>query len=147
MKKPAFVLAHDTARSRACAAINDPAFAGWLVQFKEPKQSDIQRERYHAMIDDIAEHEPHFTAEVWKRLLVDQFKAETNNHQFERLRDYWRRVKLEMMPSLDGQRMIVLGEQTRDFPKFVSSAFIEFLFAWGADKGVIFKEPAAKEFA
>ena len=141
-----FVLAHETAKSRAAAACNDPEYEGWMVTFTEPKQSDIQREKYHAMIDDFAKHEPKFDAETWKRLLVDQFKAETNNDQFPKLRDYWRRNQIKIMPSLDGQRVITLGEQTRQFPKFVSSAFIEWLYSQGNEWGVVWSEPE-KEYA
>ena len=128
-----FTLVHAEARKRAIQAIHD-APDGVIVTFRQAKQSDIQREKYHAMIDDIAKHEPTFTAEVWKRLLVDQFKAETLKD--DELGKYWAKESVQIVQSLDRQRVVVLGEQTRNFPKYVSSAFIEWLSAWGADKGI-----------
>lgn len=142
MKDRIFVLAHDQAKANAAAAMSDPAYAGHVVTISPPAQSDIQREKYHAMVADIAKHEKTFDKEVWKRLLIDQFKAETNNDDFPRLREYWRRNEIRIMPSLDRKRVITLGEQSREFPIFVASAFIEFLYATGADWGVRWSEPA-----
>lgn len=130
-----WVIGNELARRAAIEFIRTMPL-GDKVLIRPAKQSDIQVEKYHAMIGDIAKHEPHFTPEVWKRLLVDQFKADTLGLEFPKLREYWLREKIEMRPSLDGQRLVVLGEQTRVFPKYVSSAFIEFLYAWGGDKGV-----------
>ena len=128
-----FTLVHAEARKLAIYAVG-AAPDGFIVTIKEPKQSDEQRDKYHAMIDDIAKHEPAFTAEIWKRLLVDQFKAETLKD--DELGKYWAKESVQIVQSLDRQRVVVLGEQTRNFPKYVSSAFIEWLSAWGADKGV-----------
>jgi hypothetical protein len=35
---------------------------------------------------------------------------------------------------------VVLGTQTRHFTRKLASAFIEWLYAWGADAGVTFRE-------
>lgn len=130
-----FILAHDTARLRAGDAVAT-APAGYVVTVGEPKKSREQEEKYHAMIDDIAEwfrfNDRKLGAETIKRLLVDQFKHETR-HDPE-LRRYWDAMaEIEMMPSLDGERIIVLGTQTRRFPKPLASAFIEWLNAWAAE--------------
>lgn len=142
-----FVLAHDLAKQRAAAAMNHPEYTGCSVQIRTAKRTDGQNARMHAMIEDIARHEPHFTAEVWKRLLVDQFKADTLNDEFPKIKAYWLREKIEMLPSLDRQRVVILGEQTRQFPVYVASAFVEWLYAWGADKEIRGSEPAREEFA
>jgi hypothetical protein len=128
------------ARANAVTAVLR-AEVGTRVDIAPATQTDIQRDKYHAMIGDIAKHEAHFTAEVWKRLLIDQFKADTLNDAHPRLKAFWLREKIEMLPSLDRQRVVILGEQSRNFPKFVASAFVEWLYAWGADKDIRWSEP------
>jgi hypothetical protein len=90
------------------------------------------------MIGDIAKQCKHinqtFDVETWKRLLVDAFKRDTINDPD--IGEYWRSNKLSMIPSLDGCAMVVLGEQTRKFPKKVYTHFIEFLFCLGAEMNV-----------
>jgi hypothetical protein len=137
MMKKLFRLINDDVRRRACEFLMN-APEDTEVRFSEPKKSRIQEERAHAMIDDISKQCKHlnqvFDAETWKRLVVDQFKRETLNDPD--IGEYWRSNKLSMIPSLDGCAMVVLGEQTRKFPKKVYSHFIEFLFALGSEMGV-----------
>jgi hypothetical protein len=133
--KRLFILAHDTARQRALEAVT-AAPAGYWVTISEPIKSREQEEKYHAMIGDIAEwftiNGKRLDAETLKRLLVDQFKHETRADP--ELRKYWDAMaEIDMRPSLDGQRVIVLGSQTRRFKKPLASAFIEWLNAWAAE--------------
>lgn len=102
-----------------------------------------QEERYHAMLGDIARQCRHlnerFDPDSWKRLCVDLFRKESMSDP--RLADYWRRHGFRLVPSLDGSGLVVLGEQTRKFPKYVATAFIEWLFSFGAEKGVEWTDP------
>jgi hypothetical protein len=130
-----FILAHDTARRRAMQAVAD-APAGHVVTVKEPAKSREQEEKYHAQIGEIAEafrlNGKKLGAETMKRLLIDQFKHETLTDPD--LSHYWKTMaQIEMMPSLDGARVIVLGTQSRHFPKPLASAFIEWLNVWAAE--------------
>jgi hypothetical protein len=132
--KRLFILAHDTARQRALEAVT-AAPEGYWVTISEPIKSREQEQAYHAKIADIAEwfqiNGKRLDAETLKRLLVDQFKHETRDDP--ELQRYWAAMaEIEMRPSLDGQRVIVLGTQTRRFPKVLASAFIEWLNAWAA---------------
>lgn len=111
------------------------------VRICDQSKSRDAEEKYHAMIGDIAAQiqvggklrDP----ETMKRLLVDQFKADTLTD----MADDWAKFgTIEMAPSLDGQRVVVLGTQTRHFTVKLASAFIEWLYAWGADAGVVFTE-------
>lgn len=133
-EKQFYRLVHMEARRRAAEACMT-APDGFVVRVSEPNKSRDQEEKYHAMIGDIAKSCKHLNmaldSESWKRLLVDQFKRDTLNDPD--IGDYWRKNQLSMMPSLDGSAIIVLGEQTRKFPKKVASAFIEWLFAFGAN--------------
>lgn len=127
-----FVLAHDLARQRARQAVNE-APEGYVVTISEPSKSRAQEEHYHALIGDIARvfrwQGKQLDPETMKRLLVDQFRADTLRDP--QLAPKWHAMQqVEMMPSLDGSRIVVLGTQTRRFPRELASAFIEWLKAF-----------------
>lgn len=109
-----------------------------------PSKSREQEERYHAMIGDIAKQYLHCGKE-WKlddmkRILVDQFRRDTfNDPDFS---DLWAKMGVsEMAPSLRGEGVVLLGIQTRKFPSKLASAFIEWLYALGAELNIIWSEP------
>jgi len=101
-----------------------------------------QEEKYHAMLGDIAKQMKHLTQSLdldsWKRLCVAQFKADSIANDVPRLAEYWRNKQMRLMPSLDGSTLVSLGDQTREFPKYVAAGFIEWLNAYGANNGVRF---------
>lgn len=134
-----FILSHPQARQRALDAVRD-APLGWVVRVTEPEKTRDQEARYHAMISDIARQvdlcgkRQH--PDDAKRLLVDAFAqvmrdAGTPLHHDGRV-----------SPSLDGLRVVQLGIQTSRFRKAEGSAFIEYLYAFGAEVGVRWSDPA-----
>lgn len=120
----------------------DEAPAGWLMTLQEPTKRRIQEERYHAMMNDIADQTT-YAGRKWdrddtKRILIDEFAEEmrqagTPLHNDGRL-----------IPSENGRRVIQLGIQSRDFYVREASDFIEFLFAWGAARDVRWTDPATQ---
>jgi hypothetical protein len=114
-----------------------------LYEHKD-KKSREQEERYHAMLGDIAKQCQHLNMaldrDTWKRLCIDQFKRETLKEP-ECCAKYWASNQISVIPSLDGSAVIVLGEQSRKFPKCVAAAFIEWLFSWGGNNGVCWTDP------
>jgi hypothetical protein len=102
------------------------------MEIKAESKSRDQEEKYHAMLGEIATQAQHlgakWSAEDWKRLLVDLFAKETGLQGGK------------IIPSLDGQGIVQLGLQTRNFTKEQAMEFITFLEAWGASNGIIFKE-------
>lgn len=102
-------------------------------------KSREQERLYHAQISDIAKQctfmgRKH-DADDWKRLLVDAFAkvmrdAGTPIHHDGRV-----------LPSLDFERVVQMGIQTRRFYKAEASEFVEFLYAWGSQENVIWTEP------
>ncbi len=114
---------------------------GYLVKFAEPKKSREQEEKYHAMIGEIANQflflGRRWDAEDMKRLCIDQLKRETlTDPDFAEL---WKQVgETNMVPSLDKTGFVMLGTQSRKFPKKLAAAFIEWLYAFGAENGVRF---------
>jgi len=98
------------------------------VEIKYKNRSNEQNEKFHAIIGDIAKQAQHmgakWSAEDWKRLLVDQFCKDAGiSHG-------------KVIPSLDSSGIVQLGFQTRDFTKEQASEFVEFLQAWAAQNGV-----------
>ena len=142
VNRTAICLISAWARLQASRAIDDAPDESW-ADIKPPSKTREQEEHYHAQINDIAKQCQHLNRQLdvatWKRLLVDQFRRDAWDDPD--LRDYWRRHVLTFMPSLDGSAIVTLGEQTRNFPRKIASAFIEWLNAYGADKGVKWSDP------
>jgi hypothetical protein len=137
VSKKTFVLAHPTARANA-AAYCGQAPDGWMVVFSEPTKKRIQEEKYHAMIGEIAAQVEHigrkWDLDDMKRLLIDEFADEM------RLAGTPLHHDGRVIPSFDGRRIVQLGIQSRDFYVKEAAQFIEFLYAFGAARGVVFKE-------
>ena len=141
-EKRIFILgAHPEARRRAMAYVAE-APDGHLVAVSEPTKKRAQEEKYHAMIGDIARQITHlgrkWDTDDMKRILVDDFaevmrSAGTPLHHDSRV-----------TPSLDGRRIVQLGIQTREFRVKEAAQFIEYLYALGAEHGVVWTEPVAE---
>ena len=138
-----FVLAHQEARRRAADYIARIAQDGWMVRVSPPSKRRAQEERYHAMIDDIAAQCLHpttgkrLTATSWKRLLVEAMvfilREEARGKGDS---DPFPEGQGAMEPSLDGLRIVQVEVLTREFTIGQASAFIEYLFAFGAEHDV-----------
>jgi hypothetical protein len=123
---------------------------GWKVTIEEAAKSRDQEQKYHAMIGDIAKQctfmDRKWDRDDWKRLLVDAFvrvmreqaKAQGNPDPFAE--------ECRMVPTLDGSGFVQLGAQTRRFKKSMASDFIEFLFSYGSQEGVIWSDTSKHYF-
>lgn len=102
------------------------------LEVKYASRSNEQNEKYHAIIGEIAKQAQHmgskWSAEDWKRLLVDKF-----------MREHWQ-SDLTIIPNLDSTGIVQLGIQTRKFTKEQACEFVVFLLAWCADNGIELKE-------
>jgi len=100
-----------------------------VMEIKAADKSRDQEQKYHAMISEIATQAQHmgskWDAESWKRLLVDQF-----------CKDIGLKTGV-VMPNLSGDGIVQLGFQTRKFTKEQASEFVEWLYAWSAEHGVL----------
>ena len=98
------------------------------MEIKLANKTREQEEKYHAMIGDIAKQAQHmgakWSAEDWKRLLVDQYLREVEN------------IQGKVVPNLDGSGIVQLGFQTRKFTKEMASEFVEWLYSWAANNGI-----------
>jgi hypothetical protein len=100
-----------------------------VLEIKAANKSRDQEEKYHAMIGEIAQQAQHlgskWDSESWKRLLVDQF-----------CKDIGLKTGV-VIPNLSGDGIVQLGYQTRKFTKEQASQFVEWLYAWSAENGVL----------
>ena len=98
------------------------------IEIKQSKRSVEQNAMFHGIITKISKQMKSagstWTADDWKRLLIDQWAHDTN-----------RKIG-KVCPSLDGERVVQLGLQSYEFTTSESSDFIEFLLAWAADKEI-----------
>lgn len=133
-----FYLVHDQARRQA-AEYCFLAPEGHRVTFSEPDKSRLQEEKYHAMVGDIAQQctfmGQKWDKDDWKRLLIDAF-AKAMKEAGTPLTHGG-----QIIPSLDGGGIVQLGHQSRKFRRREASDFIEYLYAWGADKEVAWSDP------
>jgi hypothetical protein len=138
------ILASALQRETALRRVRE-APLGWVVRISEPSKTRDQEDKYHAQIRDIA-RQVAFAGQLWdeedvKRLLVDAF-AKVMREAGTPLTGDGR-----VVPSLDGERVLQLGIQTRRFKKAEASAFIEFLYALGAECDVVWREAPPEEIA
>lgn len=128
-----FKLVSDDVKRHVCRQIVSAEW-GCTVTIAEPTKSRDQEAKYHAMFADIARQcefmGQKWSVDDWKRLLVDAF-ARVMQQAGTPLRHDGR-----IVPSLDGCGVVQLGVQTRKFLKAEASEFIEYLHAWGAERGV-----------
>lgn len=136
-------LVHPAARQLASkAVINAPE--GFVCEIRPANKSRDQEAKYHAMFSDVARQLEFMgekrDAETWKRLLVDAFvraKA-AEGDPVQHLGS--------IIPNLDGTGFVQLGAQTRRFSKKHASEFIEYLYAFGAERNVRWSEPVARGY-
>ena len=98
------------------------------LEIKKATRSGDQNSMFHTLIHQIYLEMKivgsTWSSEDWKRLLIDQWAHETG------------RKFGKVVPSLDGERVVQLGWQSRDFSTEDASEFIEWLYAWSAEKGL-----------
>lgn len=122
---------------------------GQSVTFADQKKTREQEKKYHAQISDLADQwlylNVKWSDEDMKRILVNGFKEDTKDDPD--LAECWREMgEIKAVPGMRGG-LVILGEQTRQFPKKLASAFVEWLYALGAEVGVKWSEPASRDAA
>lgn len=104
------------------------------------QQSRTQQEKYHAMFGDIAAQcaidGVRLDVESFKRLLIDQFVTEMRQEARATGAEDPFPAYGHLMRSLDQQRLVQLGVQSREFTKYQGNCFVEYLYCYGAECGV-----------
>ena len=100
---------------------------GTRVDFKGPKRTLDQNARFWAMLTDVATQVEHcgrrYTPDAWKVLFLHAIGRE-----------------VQFLPALDGTTFIPFGQSSSDLSKAEMSDLMEFVSAWGAERGVVFHD-------
>lgn len=133
MSDPTLILMGRSIREKACRWIMAAPMNARVV-LKEPKRSIPQNDRMYAMLTDIAQqklyHGQRLSVDDYKLLFLDALGRE-----------------IRLAPNLENNGFINLGRSSSKLSKAQMSAMIELMFAWGAESGVVFNEPAELETA
>lgn len=133
MSRAQLVLGSPRDRDRAIAWIRN-APPRTRVEFKAEKRTLPQNDRMWAMLTDISVQKEHagrrYTPDQWKVLFMHACGRE-----------------VQFIPALDKTTFIPWGQSSSDLSKDEMSELIEFLFAWGAENGVVWSDPAEKRKA
>ena len=127
----AFVLANPLRRRAAMAAVAD-APEGHRVEVREPKRTDGQNERFHAIVGDIAASGMEWagkrrSAAQWKVLMVSGHAHATKEGS-------------EICPGLEGE-FVSIRESTALMSVRRGSSLIEYATSWCAMNGVRLRAP------
>ena len=112
----------------------DKAPAGTRVEFKGPQRTPEQSDRMWAMLTDIVKQHTFngrtYTTNEAKVVFMHACGKE-----------------MEVLPTLDGRSFITYGQSSSDLSVQEMTQLIEFMFAWGAENGTVWNEPATREQA
>lgn len=110
------------------------------IEVKPPLKSREQEKHYHAMMTDISKQVAYNgrlrdMETWWKRLLIDAFKHDTKDDP--EFRDEWAKFgTMQLVPALNHDGFVAIGEQSRDFSVKLGEGFINWLGAYGAENDV-----------
>jgi hypothetical protein len=126
-----FVIPHGQQSLLGTLAQLDPK-RRYVVTIDEPKRSNVRNAELHAAITDIAKQiqwgGEWMEAEEWKRLLTAGWMRATGR-------------KVKLVPAIDGHGFDVLYQRTSRLTEAECRDLIQYIYAWGVDQGVVFKEP------
>ena len=100
---------------------------------------DNHNRHFHSLIGQISAHVGGdlADAEDAKRILISAFRIDTRNDA-DLAREWAKFGDVRMGRGLRGE-VVLMGIQSRDFTIKLARAFIEWLYAFGAEQGVTFK--------
>lgn len=106
--------------------------SGTRVEFKHSRRTCPQNDRMWAMLTDLANqvkwHGVKLSPQDWKLLMLSGLKKE-----------------LRIVPNLDGDGFVNLGQSSSDLTKGEMTALIELIFFFGAKHGVKFQDDKVRE--
>lgn len=116
------------AAERLAAAMDDA-----VVTIAPPTRTNDQNAKLWPMLNDVAKqvewHGLRLKPEDWKDLFTAGLKRE-----------------MRAVPNLDGTGFVALGQRTSTMGKRMFSDLIELIYAFGAQRGVEWSEPAMRTF-
>lgn len=124
-----FTLVCYQVRKTAMNAVSE-APDGWEVHIKPPQRNNEQNKKLWAMLTDISKqveyHGKRLNTEDWKSLFTGSLRG------------------FELMPSINNDGFVLLGESTSNMSKARFSELIEMIHAFGDENGVKWSEKASQ---
>ena len=129
MSRAVLILHTDDLRRKAIHWISKaPKFT--RVEFKGPKRTLPQNDRFWAMLTDVADqlrwHGMKLSPDDWKLVFLDALKRE-----------------VRMVPNIDGNGFVNLGRSSSDLSVAEMGELMELIAAFGAQHGVTFHDSEA----
>lgn len=125
MSRATLILSGADVKAKARAWI-DKAPWNTRVEFKAPKRSLPQNDRFWASLTDLADqlswHGQKLSATDWKHLILASLKQE-----------------MRLVPNLDNNGFVNLGRSSSDLTKEEMTCALEIIYAFGAQHGVVFQ--------
>lgn len=122
-------------RERAVIWISK-AKPGIRIEFKEPKRSLPQNDRFWAMLTDVAtQHRINgrrYSTNDFKVMFLTAYAEETG-------------MEIRHLPALHRAGMIPSGRSSSDLSVKEMSELIEWILAWGTENGIAWSDPANKD--
>ena len=122
-----FVLWDASTRKRAVAAVLE-AKENSRVEIKGPRRTLDQNSKMWSMLTDVSRQKTHmgqhYDPDGWKHLFAHACGRETR-----------------FIPALDGRGFVAIPLSTSDLSVSEMSDLIEFMYAWGAENGIVWSEP------
>lgn len=127
--RPLFITG-EVARKAICRHVL-AAPDGYVVTIKEPTRNLEQNAKMWAMLGDLETqcdwHGNKLVAEEWKDLLSAGL------------------VQSKAVPNLTGNGFVILGQRTSNLTKSQFAALVELIYAFGAERGVVWSETQVEE--
>lgn len=128
MSRALLVLYSDAMRARAIDWISR-APKETRVTFQGPRRTLDQNSKLWSMLGEVSEQATHhgrkYDSETWKAIFMSALGQETR-----------------FVPNLDGTGLIPIGHRSSDLSKEEMSELIELIYSAGAERGVVFHDPA-----
>jgi NinB protein len=108
---------------------------GSVAVIAPPLRTIPQNKRMQAMLSDVARAKPDgrvLSTDHWKCLFMDALAAESGKPGF----------KARWEPSLDGEGVVNVGYRSSRLDKSDMGELMDFIEAWGTQKGVVWTAPA-----
>ena len=132
MSKRSFVIISEAVRERAIEWLRQLPLKSVVRTDDKPTRSGAQNDRFHAMLDDVA-------AQIgWTDVFGRPIKMSRENWKRFFLRMFNREALI--VPNEDGTGFYDLGPRSSELSVFEMSDCMELIAAFGAQRGVKFKE-------
>ena len=103
-----------------------------IISCDEPKRSLVRNAQLHAVLEDIAAqvqwHGYYYDKDDWKRMLTAGWMRATKR-------------SIKMVPAVDGSGVDVLYQRTSKLNESECRELIQYIYAFGIDQGVKFRDP------